>query len=73
MIEDIFKKIKEMPDMCEALKTLMKPEMEEERREARQEEAQTNIRNLMRSMKLSLEQAMVALCIPEEERHLYHQ
>ncbi|MBR5598272.1 MAG: Rpn family recombination-promoting nuclease/putative transposase [Lachnospiraceae bacterium] len=55
-------------DMCKA----WNDHKESGRQEGRQEAIKENLENLMKSMNLTLEKAMEALMIPEEDRVLYH-
>ena len=61
--------------MCDALMTLMKPEMDAKVAEevSKREEAFTlkNIKNLMETLKLSAQQAMDALKIPTKDQGKY--
>lgn len=61
--------------VCDALKELMKEDFEETRQEARQEARQETlletIRNLMDTMKWTVDQAMTALKIPDEDKGMY--
>ena len=55
-------------NMCQAMDELRAEFKEEGRAEGREQALITDVRNLMTSMKLSMEQAMNALMIPEENR-----
>ena len=61
--------------MCEALRELMKDEIEGEREEreqkARQKKTIGLIKNLMETMKLTVDQAMAAMKISDEDRGNY--
>ena len=77
--EDIYEEIKRRdPIMCDALMTLMKPEMEAEfnKMEAefdKREEASTlkKIKSVMEKLKYSAEQAMELLDIPAKDQDKY--
>ena len=63
------------PEMCEALRELMRPEIDAEiEKEADKREETTtlkNIQNLMKTLKMTAEQAMDALLIPAKEQSKY--
>ena len=63
------------PEMCEALRELMRPEIDEEieKEVDRSVENNTlkNIRNLMKTLKLTAQQAMDALLIPDKDQSKY--
>lgn len=68
---DEYQESMEEYDMCKAIRGLMADSKAEGRQEGQQQECVTNIRNLMETLQLSVEQAMNALLIPEEERDKY--
>lgn len=61
--------------MCEALRELMKDEIEgeieEREQKARQKKTIGLIKNLMETMKLTVDQAMAAMKISDEDRGNY--
>ena len=63
------------PEMCEALRELMRPEIDAEiEKEADKREETTtltNIQNLMKTLKLTAQQAMDALLIPADDQSKY--
>ncbi|MBQ9009533.1 MAG: hypothetical protein IJ088_09415 [Clostridia bacterium] len=59
------------PDMCKAMKDLMKEEIQEERVDAAEQERVINIKSMMENLKLSASQAMDALNIPISEQRKY--
>jgi phage terminase Nu1 subunit (DNA packaging protein) len=70
-----YNKDEEVVDVCLAIE-LMKQEAAEEAAEKAREETMeeamiTSVRNLMETLKLTADQAMAALKIPEEEREKY--
>ncbi len=58
-------------DMCQAMDELQKDWMAMGEEQGVQQESMRSIRSIMQTMKLTVEQAMEALLIPEEERELY--
>ena len=69
--EELFRRIREDDRMCQALKELMKEEIAEERADERIGVRLSDIKELMRNMKLSADQAMNALGIPDDEQSKY--
>ena len=59
------------PEMCEALRELMRPEIDEEIEKERENTTLTNIQNLMKTLKMTAEQAMDALLIPAKDQSKY--
>ena len=61
--------------MCDALMTLMKPEIDDkvakEKKESVEETRLESIRNIMKTLKLKPKEAMDALLIPDSERAKY--
>jgi hypothetical protein len=61
----------EVVDVCLAIELMKQEAAEKAREETRQKDMITSIRNLMDTMKWTVDQAMEALKIPEEEREKY--
>ena len=59
------------PEMCEALRELMRPEIDEEIEREKDNTTLKNIQNLMKTLKMTAEQAMDALLIPAKEQSKY--
>jgi len=59
------------PDMCKAMKDLMKDEIQEERVDAAEQERVINIKSMMKNLNLSATQAMDALNIPVADQRKY--
>ena len=57
--------------MCEGLRELMADSKAEGREEGREETTLNSVRNLMETLKLTAEQAMDALKIPDDDRKKY--
>lgn len=69
---EIYENVKRRdPDMCKAMKELMKDEIKEERNDATEQERVLNIKSMMKNLKLSATQAMDALDIPVSEQRKY--
>ena len=58
-------------NMCEGLRELMADSKAEGREEGREETTLTSVKNLMETLKLTAEQAMDALKIPDSDRKKY--
>ena len=69
--EELFRRIREDDKMCQALEELMKDKIAEERADERIGVRLSDIKELMRNMKLSADQAMNALGIPDAEQSKY--
>jgi hypothetical protein len=61
----------EVVDVCLAIELMKQEAAEKAREETRREDMITSIRNLMETLKMTADQAMAALKIPEEEKEKY--
>lgn len=70
--EEAYENVKRRdPDMCKAMKDLMKEEIQEERIDAAEQERVINIKSMMKNLRLSASQAMDILNIPVSEQRKY--